>query len=305
MSSGNIRVAVILNGISRKKRSYYKNVHPELEKHFELKVFETQHATHARQLGTEAAQSGFTHVLAGGGDGTLHQVMNGVLSLTSPKENKVRIGVIPLGTGNDFARTCGISLSVQKLISLIRNGGTITDIGEISCRNDKGELIRHYFINVCSLGMGPEVVRRLAGDSRFLGPDLTYLKAILATFATHRSEHLSLKANNWETSGDFRVVAIANGRTFGHRITVGPEARIDDGLFSIFLAGDLPWWKFIYCLQLAKMGRRIFNPQIRYETAQSLQLTSALSSPVEAEGEWLGWLPAEIRIIPGGISFLR
>ncbi len=305
MISNGIRIAVILNGISRRKSLYYDSIHPVLSGAFPVNVFETQHAEHGRQLGKEVARDKYSHVIAAGGDGTLHQVLNGVLLATPAESHNFTFGVIPLGTGNDFARTCGITTAGSELITAIQSGGKPTDIGSLICADDLGVPQQKYFINVASLGMGPEVVKRLAGDKRLLGPDLTYLKAILATFISQRSQQIHIKTTGWEFNELFRVIAMANGRTFGHRITVGPDARVDDGILSVFLARDMPWWKFIYSLQVAKMGKRIKNDFVLYRTTKSLVLTSPTPAAVEAEGEWQGWLPAEIQILPGAIRFLR
>ncbi|MBS1544742.1 MAG: diacylglycerol kinase family lipid kinase [Bacteroidetes bacterium] len=307
MISDGIRIAVILNGISRRKSLYYNSIHPVLSGAFPVNVFETQHAEHARHLGKEVVRDKdkYSHVIAAGGDGTLHQVLNGVLSATPAEPHMLTFGVVPLGTGNDFARTCGITASGSELVKTIQSGGKPTDIGSLICADDLGVPQQKYFVNVASLGMGPEVVKRLVGDKRLLGPDLTYLKAILAAFISHRSLQIHIKSTDWEFNELFRVIAMANGRTFGHRITVGPDAMVDDGILSVFLARDMPWWKFIYSLQLAKMGRRIKQECVQYRTAKSLVITSPTPAAVEAEGEWQGWLPAEIQVLPGAIRFLR
>src|SRR5882672_4548340 len=100
-----MKIAIILNGVSRKKKFFYREIHSILKQQFDITVFETQFAQHAVDLASSASKEKFDFVLAAGGDGTLNQVLNGILQ--NPNYTPA-LGIIPLGTGNDFARTCGI-----------------------------------------------------------------------------------------------------------------------------------------------------------------------------------------------------
>src|SRR5580765_5024665 len=110
-------VAIVLNGISRKKKKFYRDFYPALARKFVLNVFETLRGGHAAELAAHAAGQGFEFIIAAGGDGTLNQVINGV-QLSNPNSETV-FGLIPLGTGNDFARTCGLSADALRLVNLI------------------------------------------------------------------------------------------------------------------------------------------------------------------------------------------
>src|SRR5271154_4739592 len=109
-----MKVAIILNGISRKKKFFYREILPILKQKFEVVVFETQYAQHAIDLAATACAEKFDFILAAGGDGTLNHVLNGVLKDITPmvrvdtNQSMPAIGIIPLGTGNDFAKMSGI-----------------------------------------------------------------------------------------------------------------------------------------------------------------------------------------------------
>ena len=175
-----MKIGIILNGISRKKKFFYTSIYPSLHQNFKAEVFETQHAQHAIELASNAVNEKFDYILAAGGDGTLNQVLNGALLNQQNESTLPAIGIIPLGTGNDFAKMCDLKPDANQISKLLtRNNPQPTDIGKLICRNENGETITRYFINVCSLGMGPEAVRRLLKSDRSLGPTITYLKAIL------------------------------------------------------------------------------------------------------------------------------
>ncbi len=301
-----MKVAIILNGISRKKKFFYTSIYPILQQKFKTEVFETQYAQHGIELASWAMREKFDYILAAGGDGTLNQVVNGVL-LNQQKESALpTIGIIPLGTGNDFAKMCGLKADAEQITKLLtKNNPQPTDIGQLNCHDENGETINRYFINVCSMGMGPEVVKRLLKSDRSLGPALTYLKAITQTFFTHRPQEIEVTTINWEWRGKMRVLAIANGRSFGNGMYIANEALPDDGIFSTFLAGDLPLLKFLMFLQLIKAGRKVKDRLITYDSCKSIKVTAPESCAIEAEGEWMGWAPAKIEVMPKRINFMR
>ena len=301
-----MKVAIILNGISRKKKFFYASIYPSLQQDFGVEVFETQHAEHAIGLASTAVEEKFDYIIAAGGDGTLNQVLNGVLRNHQNKKILPALGVVPLGTGNDFARMCGLKADARQISNLLtRNNPHATDMGMINCHDEHGKMVTQYFINVCSMGMGPEVVKRLLKSERSLGPTLTYLKAIASTFFTHQPQDLVVQTQNWKWRGKTRVLAIANGKSFGNSMYIAPDGLPDDGVFSTFLAGELPLLKFLLYLQMIKGKKKIKDSKIIYDTCTSIYITAPESCAIEAEGEWMGWLPAKIEMQPGRINFLR
>lgn len=307
-----MKVAIILNGISRKKKFFYREIFPTLKQKFEVVVFETQHAKHAIELAATACAENFDYIIAAGGDGTLNQVLNGVLEnpitgiRVDTNQGVPALGIIPLGTGNDFARMCGIKADANQIASLIeQNNPKPTDIGKINCSEESGEKLTKYFINVCSMGMGPAVVKRLMKSNRSLGPLLTYLKAITQTFFTHQPQEIAAKTKQWEWSGKMRVLAIANGQSFGNQMFIAPDALSDDGLFSTFVAGDLTLLRFLFCLQKIKGKKKIKDDLICYNECTSIEVSAPEPCPIEAEGEWMGWLPMKAEMLTKRIKFLR
>jgi YegS/Rv2252/BmrU family lipid kinase len=238
------------------------------------------------------------------GDGTLNEVINGVqLNVSNPS---AVLGLVPLGTGNDFARTCGLFADPLILVDLIEgNRPKPVDLGKITCYDHKDRKVTRYFINACSVGMGPAVVKRLAKSNRTLGPTFTYWKAITATFLTHRPQEIHCKTPSWQWQGKIRVLAVANGQSFGNALYIAPDALVDDGLLNIFIGGALPLWKFLLYQQAMKTKKKIRDELIIYNQSTRIELHSTASCAIEAEGELAGFLPAEIDIARKAIKFLR
>jgi diacylglycerol kinase (ATP) len=256
-------------------------------------------------LASSAAKEKFDYVLAAGGDGTLNQVLNGILQNQKVTDSPA-IGIIPLGTGNDFARTCGIRPDASQISNLLsKSDPLLTDVGTIGCSDDAGKEIIKYFINACSIGMGPEVVKRLTKSDRSLGPLITYIKAITATFFTHQPQEVVIEAKHWAWHGKMRVAAVANGQSFGNAMFIAPNASPDDGVFSTFIAGDLSLLKFLLSLQKIKAKTKVKDNLIFYNDCTSIQISAPEPCPIEAEGELMGWLPMKIEMLPKKIKFLR
>lgn len=249
------------------------------------------------------AATRFTIIFSAGGDGTLNQVLNGVL--TSQNKTLPTLGLIPLGSGNDFAGAIGASANLQQLLQLLNQGGKPTDVGFITCKDLNGNERQHYFINVCSAGMGPATIKQMEKAPAWMGANLRYLTSIIKTFFTHTPEPLELKTQTWNWRGAVRVLAIANGKSFGNRIYLAPEAKQDDGLFNLFVAGDVPMLKFLLYLQTLKRGSKINASQIQYELSNKIEITSEQPVAIEAEGELVGFLPATISMKSKLVSFLR
>lgn len=298
-----MKIAIILNGISRKKNSFYHQVLPALQKDFNVEVFETQFSTHAIQLAEVAVAQGFEIIFSAGGDGTLNQVVNGVLKSNSSK--LPTLGIIPLGSGNDFAGMMKISGRPEQLINLLNeNKPNPIDVGKVSCLNKEGEAVTRYFINVCSLGMGPATVHRLERLPRWMGTNFRYYASVLNTFFTHPAEQYEVRTSHWSWTGSARVVAIANGQSFGNKIYIAPDAKPDDGVFSTFIASDMSLTKFLFVLRTVKIKKVVQDSRVLYEEATTLELTSPDVAWLETEGELAGILPARVEMQKGRIQFL-
>lgn len=289
-----MKLILILNGTSKKQerfRKYYQSRLPALD----IKL--TTYAGHAEELAQHAANELPDGILAGGGDGTLSQVINGVLKSNHPS---TPVGIIPLGTANDFAAMCGIRKpsDVSKCLNLLPQP---TDVGLV--KGADGE--ERYFINCASLGMGPDVVRRLERDSRKFGPGLTYLKAIVGSFFGHIPEGISAESDEWKWAGQIRSMAISNGKSFGNRLYIAPEASHNDGVLDTFIAGDVSLLTFLRLLARVRMGNRANHPKVAYNICRTIKLSSAKETWLEADGELVFKLPVEIKMMPGKLNFFR
>lgn len=298
-----MKVAIILNGISLKKDRFYKKILPSLQELCSPEVFETQSRDHAIQLAERAVSGGFDYILAAGGDGTIHQVVNGMLRDYQPPTKLPVLGSIPLGGGNDFARSLGFAANPDKILNALREGRTTNiDVGEVLywTQNIDGEGLvqkKRFFVNVADVGMGPEVVRKVLASGRPLGATLAYFQSILATFWTYKPVELLAIGDGWQWHKPVRTFAVANGRYYGNGLCIAPDALLDDGEFNVFACGNVSVLDFLLKSIPLRLGKKIRHSEVSYFKARRVELAAKKGKLiVEADGEVLGELPVSVTL---------
>lgn len=257
---------------------------------------------HAIELAKQATENGCDYLVAVGGDGTLHEVINGMLQANIPAIEYPAIGLLPHGSANDFARTAGISKSIEKLFALIKSNTTQKiDIGKIIVKQTQET---RYFMNIAGVGLGAEVAKNLERSSSMLGPGFNYFKHIIKGFLGYVKKEVSCTSSTWQWKGKLLQMAVANGRYFGDGICIAPDARLTDGQFQVAIFGDLSIWDYLKNFVNLKKGVKINHPQVSYNDANEVLLKSSATCGIEADGEYVGLAPATINVLPKAICFL-
>lgn len=299
---------IILNGISLKKKLFYHDYLPAIAQIFNVEVHETVSKNDATILASKFTNHNIDVILAAGGDGTLHQVVNGILKGRENESKLPKVGDIPIGSGNDFARGAGMKISIDQTLKVFASYKTRPiDVGyiEFSVLPEGGhEKEFSYFINVADIGMGPEVVGKVLSSGRPFGTEVAYYKSIINTFLTYKPMIVKAIANDWIWEGNLRTLAVANGKYYGHGLCIAPDAILDDRLFSVFICGNVSVFDFIMHTGTLRKGKHIHMDEVLYKTATAIEFTSESPCPVEADGEILGWLPAKVKMIERQMEFL-
>lgn len=275
-----------------------------MREHNHADVFETQSASDAFKFAVQAVAEKYDLIIAAGGDGTINQVVNGMLKGNLPANQLPMLSILPAGSGNDFARTVNITLRLDELRERLSNAtAKLIDVGSVRFQKDSVQS-HSYFINVASAGMGPDVLNKMTLGKKRFGSAVAYYAAILSTFFSYRCMQVIIQAPDWKWSNKLRTLAIGNGKFFGHGLCIAPEANPDDGIFSAFVCGSVSVLDFIRYTSTLKNSRKVSHPKIEYKKVESLDLTAESPCRIEADGELLGFLPAHIEVLSGRIKFL-
>lgn len=262
---------------------------------------------HAIGLSNRAAEEGFNYIISVGGDGSLNEVVNGVMQAKN-RNNKIdiKVGVLPYGTGNDFLKTINSPQSFLGLKKLIdEDTSREIDLGIVQFKNHNGLDSSRYFINITDIGIGGVVVQKLCNYSKAISANARYMMAIINTLLFYKNQPVKAIADEFTFEGKVKNFVVANGKYFGSGIGIAPDAEVDSGKFAIVILGETSLIEFLKLSATLKKCRKIDHPQITYKTAKEITVDSlSTPQPIDMDGEFIGYSPMKIKILPGVLTFL-
>lgn len=235
-------------------------------------------------------------VVAVGGDGTVHLVLNALAPHFS-----IPIGVIPVGTGNDIAQSWGIPVdrdeALGALLEALHGQPRVVDIA----KSTQGGVGR-YFAAVYSAGFDA-IVNERANQMRFPKGPSRYTLALLRELASLRPRHYRLSVDGERRDVEALLIAVANGPSFGGGMQVVPHASVTDGLLDVFIVHPLPTVRFLALFPKVFSGGHVGHPAV--EIVQAREISLDVDEVVGyADGERQGELPVAINPVPGALSVL-
>lgn len=227
-------------------------------------------------------------VIVGGGDGTLNAAANGLVYTGLP------LGVLPLGTANDFARTIGLPLDPLKAAEVIA-GGKQQPI-------DLGEVNGHLFFNVASIGFSAELAGELTEHAKKRWGTLGY--AIVAGRILMRSRLFKAFVDHDGTTETIRTmqISVGNGRHYGGGMTVEETATADDGWLDLYSLEVDHWWRLLRLLPSLRRGTHGQWDDVRAFKTTEVTIRTSQPRPVNTDGELSTWTPARFRIRPKSVT---
>jgi diacylglycerol kinase (ATP) len=250
----------------------------------------------AARFASAALRKGFDLVVAAGGDGTLNEVVNGI----GENLGDARVGLIPLGTGNDFARTIGVPDDLEAAIDLIVIGET-RDVDLVRVTSDE---VR-YFVNVSAGGFSGLVDEKLTPEMKKTWGPLAYLRGAAAALPELRAYRTTLALDNSESlTLDLYNVVVANGRYVAGGTLIAPEASIDDGLLDIVLIPKRSAPELALLAAQVALGTHLTSEAIVFRRAAQVTVNSKPGMWFNVDGELVGNEPARFEILPRALRFI-
>lgn len=255
-------------------------------------VIPTEYEKHAINIAKENATK-FDVFIAVGGDGTIHEVVNGVMQTEQPPA----IALVPLGTGNDFARMLE-SITPLELVARVTEKNT-NNIDLIQVKDDNQTA---FAVNALDIGFGAEVVQKMETNPN---RRLSYARAILKTFVKFKAQLLNMILNETESSSKTLMFVVANGKYFGNGLAISPDSSCNDRKLNFVHIGDVSLWEYIRNLGRLKKGKKLNHKEVRYGLLDHLKVLNDNPVNMELDGEYYQFLSPEITLSEKSISLLN
>ena len=260
------------------------------EDRLEWEIVQTTAPGAASGIAARCAAEGADIVAAAGGDGTLNEVLNGLIG------SRATLALLPLGTGNDFSRTVGLYGSLKCAVDTLFTG-TPRPI-------DVGRIAERYFLNVAGCGFDAVVAERANTGPRWLTGAPAYIYAVLQTLTRFRAAEFRLTIDGIERTQRAMMCSIANAQTYGGGMRIAPTARLDDGLFDLCILAEAGTLEFVQAFPRVFQGTHTTHPKITMLQARHVRIESTPTLPLLIDGEVIGTTPAEFTLLPSAIEFL-
>ena len=237
-------------------------------------VFVTNEPYEAVHVTEMVIEAGFTHVVAMGGDGTVNEVVNGIVSSGA----RLPLAVIPAGGGNDFCRMTGIPTTPFHAIETLLSGAPRTvDLGHVV--GDR------YFVNGVGIGIDAQVARDVLRMKRLRGTT-AYLAAAVREVFRFKAFSVTLEAAGWKEERDLISLGLANGKFSGGGFQLAPKASLDDGLLDVAAIGDFPTkLRRLMRLPQAREGKHLRLREVTYHQARQVAVSSTKELTAHIDGE--------------------
>ncbi len=252
----------------------------------------------AKDFAEVAASVGIKWVIVCGGDGTLHEVVNGIAAVSD-----VTLSIIPCGRGNDLASAIGVPQKTEKAVDTFFDAiEKCIDLGYV--RSDKGS--EHYFTTIATCGYDTEVSRRGAARDTFFGIKISgtasYLYAAVVTLFRYKSPFVQIEGDFGKYEGEILLAATGNTNSYGGGFKIVPDAVFDDGLFDVCIIRPLPSFTILRLMVTLFWGGHVNHPAVEICRTRSLKITSDPPVMLFADGEPMCETPATIEMIKQGLK---
>ncbi|HTX90249.1 MAG TPA: diacylglycerol kinase family protein [Anaerolineales bacterium] len=300
------KIKLILNPTTNHGRSQRvaADLRPLMEEH-KAEWSGTEYPGHATQLARQAGEEGFDLVVAAGGDGTVHEVINGLMQV--PEKKRPALGIVPLGSGNDFAHILGIPEDpATALLSCLRGGPHSLDMGSVTDQNGRVE----YFNNTLGIGFDAVVTirtRKITAIHGFMMYFVATVQTVILNF-TPMDLHVETDRESWDQATI--MLTVGNGPREGGGFMVTPQARLDDGVLEFVSVKKISRPMMFRLIPEFMKGTHTHFKPIKMGQCRRMAVTSRQPLYVHADGEVYSGFGTDVRqlsieILPNALRFLK
>ncbi|RYG73307.1 diacylglycerol kinase [Lentibacillus lipolyticus] len=287
------RARIIYNPTSG--REAFKRELPTVLERCEIAGYETSaHATTCEGDAIKAARAAAEHhfdlVIAAGGDGTINEVINGL----AEQEYRPKLGIIPTGTTNDFARALWIPRDIGKAVDIILRGRSmLLDIGRVN---------HHYFMNIAGGGKLTELTYEVPSKLKTMLGQLAYYMKGIEMLPSLKPTHARIEYDGEVIDEDIMLFLVSNTNSVAGFEKLVPDARMDDGYFDLLILKKMNLAEFVRIATLAQRGAHLEDKRIIYAQAKQINVETDDRMQLNIDGEFGGMLPGEFLNLPQHIE---
>jgi diacylglycerol kinase (ATP) len=246
---------------------------------------------HLTELAAEAVRAGATQLVVVGGDGTVHEAVNGLLGAGG---GEVELAILSRGTGTDFAGSLGLPRKFDEAVRVALEGRVRTiDAGRATFHHGQA-----WFANFAGAGISGAIARDANASSKALGGKASFMLSTAKVFARWKSAAVEAVVGTETRRGQMFEIVAMNGPYAAGGMRIAPEASLDDGLLDCVLFGDLTKVDFATTFPKIYSGRHLAHPKIELMRVPAVSIESDPPLPVVLDGEQPGTTPARFEIVP-------
>jgi len=307
MNDGKWLVILNPNAGGKIAEKEWPNIKKELSiQNFDFELEKTLWPMHAIHIVQNKLNEGFRKIIAIGGDGTLHEIVNGIMKQEIVNPEEILLAMISVGTGNDWIKTHLISSDYKVAIQQIKKGNTINqDIGKISYKNGGPDIEDRYFINSVGIGFDAQVVKYiLPNKEKGISNKSDYMKGLIKSLFTNKNILTKLQLDDKIINTKIYNLTIGLCKFKGGGFKMSPYAIPNDGKLDITLASKISKMKLIVSLPKIFGGKVDKIKYFDFFQVKELNLQTSAPMCIEADGEFLGHHPLKVSIIPSRLRLI-
>ena len=277
-------------------------------KAFKYNIYYTEAAGLSIVKIKEIIESGCNHLIVLGGDGTLNEVANAIMLQTLYEPHQIKVGVIPIGTGNDWVKTAQIPNNIYEAINIIAAGNCkLQDVG-CATYHDNGTIHKRFFINTAGSGLDSVVIekanKKKGHNNKRKSNKLLYILTLLSAFWKYKPIDANIETDSGEKlSGKVLNFSIGIGRYNGGGMLPFPIAEPNDGYFEALFISNMPKIKMIFSFPKLFKGNLSTVKEVQYLHCKSLTLSASTPIFAETDGEVIGYTPITFDTIPSAFCY--
>jgi YegS/Rv2252/BmrU family lipid kinase len=262
----------------------------------------TEAPGHAIELAKSAVVKGYGIIVSVGGDGTIHEIVNGLHEAGGNAD--VAVGIVNTGTGADYIRTIGVPRRYKEACHrLLSSDRRMVDLGVVEYTKG-GQRKKRLFVNFAGIGFDAEVVKATTEKFKALGDMPSYLMGLFSTLMSYENRDVSIIVDGKHGERRVCTVMLNNGRYGGGGMLPAPNADPSDGFFDVVIIDDITKPDLIVSIPRIYRGTHLTHPKVTLMRAQEVEIRPTLTSAVQADGELLGEAPARFSVLPAALNIV-